>query len=112
MAYAMQQRTPEFGLRLALGARASDIVGLALGQAMRLGIAGTVIGLSVSLIVARLLGNALYLVERQHEGLLYGVTTTDPSTLALACVALTALAAIAGFVPAARAMRIDPAITL
>lgn len=112
MSYAVQQRTAEFGLRLALGAQRSGILSLALGQSVRLGLAGTVLGLGVCLALARVLGNALYLVERSHNGLIYGVTTTDPVTLACACATLMGVAAVAGLAPARRAMRVDPIVAL
>ena len=112
MAYAVQQRTAEFGLRLALGARPSGILSLALGQSVRLGLAGTVLGLGLCLALARMLGDALYLVERSHNGLIYGVTTTDPVTLGYACAVIAGVTVIAGIVPARRAMRVDPVVAL
>ena len=89
MSYTMQQRTKEFGVRIALGASRGTIFSLALGQAARLGAAGTALGLVLSLVLARILGNALYLVPREHNGLIYGVSTTDPLTLTTACRART-----------------------
>jgi putative ABC transport system permease protein len=112
MAYAVQQRTSEFGLRLALGAQRASILRLALGNSMRLGLAGTVLGLAAVYVLARALGDALYLVPGSHNGLIYGVTTTDSLTLAASGLALTAIAAIAGLVPARRAMRVDPTVAL
>jgi putative ABC transport system permease protein len=108
LSYAVAQRTRELGVRLALGARPSGILLLALGEAVRLGTMGTVLGLTTVIVIARLLGSALYLVPAKHDGLLYGVTTTDPSTLAAACALVILIAAAAGFVPARRATRIDP----
>ena len=58
------------------------------------------------------LGNGLYLVEGKHGGLIYGVTTTDPVTLTSACVGLVGAAVLAGLVPARRAARADPIVTL
>jgi putative ABC transport system permease protein len=112
MSYAIEQRTREFGLRLALGARRRTVLGLAFGQAMQMGIAGTALGLATALIVARLLGNALYLVPRVHDGVLYGVSTSDPLTLSCACVLLILVATLAGLVPALRATRVDPIVAL
>jgi putative ABC transport system permease protein len=112
MAHAIAQRTQEFGVRLALGAGRADILGLALGQSVRLGLVGTALGLGASLALARTLGNALYLVQGQHEGLVYGVTLTDPLTLAWACLTLLAVATLAGLVPAHRATRVDPVVAL
>ena len=65
-----------------------------------------------SLALARTLGNALYLVQGQHEGLVYGVTLTDPLTLTCACLTLLGVAALAGLIPARRATRVDPVIAL
>jgi ABC-type antimicrobial peptide transport system permease subunit len=112
MAHAIAQRTQEFGVRLALGAGRADILGLALGQSVRLGLVGTALGLGASLALARTLGNALYLVQGQHEGLVYGVTLTDPLTLTCACLTLLAVATLAGLVPAHRATRVDPVVAL
>jgi putative ABC transport system permease protein len=112
MAFAVEQRTREFGVRQALGARRARIFGLALWQSARLGLMGTALGLLCSLLLARILGNALFLVPGEHTGLLYGVSLTDPVTLAAACTVLMVVAAIAGLVPARRATRVDPAIAL
>ena len=112
MAYAIEQRTQEFGVRLALGARRASILALALGQSARLGLAGTTLGLGLSLVLSRLLGDAVYLVQGKHEGLLYGVSTTDPLTLLCAGAGLVGVAALAGLIPARRATRVDPIVAL
>jgi putative ABC transport system permease protein len=112
MSYSMEQRVQEFGIRLALGAQRGGILRLAVGQAMRLGIIGMTAGLALALVVARILGDALYLVPRVHSGVLYEVTTTDPFTLTSACVVLLLITALAGIIPARRAMRVDPMIAL
>jgi putative ABC transport system permease protein len=112
MAYAVEQRTREFGVRLALGARRRGILALALGQSLRLGLVGTALGLGLSLAVARLVGDGLYLVEGKHNGLIHGVTTTDPLTLGCACAALISAATLAGLIPARRATRVDPNVAL
>jgi putative ABC transport system permease protein len=112
MSYAIEQRRREFGVRLALGARPAEILALALGQCTRLGLAGAALGLALSLTLAKLLGNALYLVEREHEGLIYGVRTTDPLTLTAACLTLLFVATLAGLIPARRAAGVDPLVTL
>jgi predicted permease len=112
MAYAIEQRTREFGVRLALGADRVGILALALGQSARLGLAGTALGLGLSLALARLLGDALYLVQGKHDGLIYGVSTTDPLTLIAACATLVGAATLAGLIPARRATRVDPIVAL
>jgi putative ABC transport system permease protein len=112
MSYAMEQRTREFGVRLALGAPRTGILGLAVGESTRLGVIGTVLGLIAAIALARMLGDALYLIPGAHDGLLYGVSTTDPFTLGTACALLLLIAATAGLVPARRAMRVDPVVAL
>jgi putative ABC transport system permease protein len=107
MSYSMEQRTAEFGLRLAVGAKPIGLLWLGLRQSLRIGLIGACIGLAVSLALARALGNALYLVPREHEGLLYGITTTDPFMLASAGLLIVSVTGLAGVVPAKRAMRID-----
>jgi ABC-type antimicrobial peptide transport system permease subunit len=112
MAHAAEQRSREFGLRLALGAQPSGIFGLALGQAFTLGVLGTSFGLIATLAIARALGDALYLVPRAHNGVIYGVTTTDLPTLVAAALVLVAVALLAGLIPARRVSAVDPAIAL
>ena len=108
MAYAATARWREYGVRLALGATPRRLVGRALWQAGRLGLVGGVIGVAGALLLAKWLGDSLYLVARVHSGLLYGVTTTDPTSLTMALVGVVALALLAGAVPARRVSRIDP----
>ncbi len=101
LAYAVQQRVREFGLRRALGARTSDVLRLVVGSAARVITTGAVIGLALSAVLSRLLAT-----------LLFGVQPLDGITFASVVIvlALTAAAAIAG--PAWRAARIDPAVAL
>jgi putative ABC transport system permease protein len=108
VAYAVEERTREFGVRLALGARPRAIVLSALAQAVRFGIAGGAIGLVATLVAAQLIGNALYLVRGEHNGVLYGVTTTDPRALSAGFVAIVAVAVLSGLVPARHVSRLDP----
>jgi predicted permease len=108
VAYAVQARTREFGVRLAFGARPARLVGSALWQAGRIGLVGGAAGLGLTLALARLIGNALYLVPGEHNGLLYNVTTTDPAVFAGAFAAIVAVALAAGAAPARRAAGIDP----
>jgi putative ABC transport system permease protein len=101
LAHAVTQRTREVGVRMALGARARQVVGLFVGQSLRLGALGIAIGLAAAFGLARLV-----------SGLLFGVSPTDvPTYLAAAAVAL--LAALAAcIVPAARASRVDPMVAM
>jgi ABC-type antimicrobial peptide transport system permease subunit len=82
VAYHVQARTRELGVRLALGARPRRLVGATLWSAARIGLIGGALGLASTFGLARIIGNALYLVPREHTGLLHGVTTTDSQALA------------------------------
>jgi putative ABC transport system permease protein len=101
LAYAVQQRARDFGVRRALGASARDVLRLVIGSAARLIVSGAVIGLLLSALLGRLLSSVLF-----------GIRPLDPITFALVTVVvmLTAAAAIVG--PAWRATRIDPAVAL
>ncbi|HKQ04021.1 MAG TPA: ABC transporter permease [Blastocatellia bacterium] len=101
MAYAVTQRTQEIGLRVALGATTRNVLGMVLGQGLRM----TVIGLAVGL------GGAFFLT-RVMASLLFEVSTTDPLTFVVVGVGLTAVGLLACFVPARRAARVDPMIAL
>ena len=112
LAYSVQERRREFGVRIALGAPRLSIVRAAVGQSVRVAGAGGLAGLAATLAVARIIGNALYLVPGEHNGLLYGVTTTDPIAFAGAGIALTLVATLAALVPARQATRVDPLVAL
>ncbi len=101
MSYAVEQRTQEIGIRMALGAGRVDMMKMILGQGMRLVIAGVFIGLAAAFGLTRLLGS-----------LLFGVKASDPLTFAAVAAILTAVALLAAFVPAQRATRIDPILSL
>jgi putative ABC transport system permease protein len=101
VAQVVGQATREIGVRLALGASASSVVGGVLREALSAAVLGTLAGLGVSLVVGRLL-----------RGLLVGVAPLDPLTLALAAAALVVVAGLAAWLPARRAASIDPALVL
>ena len=112
IAYAVQERRREFGVRIALGARARAIVLAAVSRSIRAAGVGGLCGLAATLLVARLIGNALYLVPGDHNGLLYNVTTTDPIALGGSLVTLMAVTALAAIIPARQATRVDPLVAL
>jgi putative ABC transport system permease protein len=97
----VSQRTREMGLRLALGASPASILGLVLGQGARLVAAGALLGLALAGGLTRLL-----------SGLLFGVGALDPTTFAATTAGLVAVSLAAAAIPALRASRVDPAITL
>jgi predicted permease len=101
ISYSVNQRTQELGIRMALGASAGDLQGRVLAQTLRLAALGMLIGVAGS-----------WLLARAMSGLLFGVTATDPATFAAMLTALTAVALMAGYVPARRASRIDPIAAL
>src|SRR6266550_1121726 len=101
MSFAVSQRTREFGIRMALGARASDVFKLVLRHGMGVVACGVAIGLGVAVIVTRLLSSFLY-----------GVSTTDGLTFAAIPVVLALVAGIACYIPARRATKVDPLIAL
>ena len=101
MAYAVTQRTREIGIRLALGAKRSSVLKLVLRETLLLVGVGVGIGLPCALVATRLIGH-----------MLYGVSPSDPVTLAWVVCALLAVGALAGYLPARQAMRVDPMVAL
>ena len=101
VSYAVAQRRREIGVRMALGADRADVARMVLGQGLRLVAAGIILGLAGALGVTRLM-----------EGLLYGVSATDPLTLATMGGLLELSAALAIAIPVRRGSRVDPAVAL
>jgi predicted permease len=101
IAYVVSQRTHEIGVRMALGARRSDVLRLLIGHGLRLTGIGLAIGLAAALAAARLL-----------EPVLYGIGANDPATVIAVAVGLTAIALSACYLPARRAMNVDPSAAL
>ena len=101
MAQVAIQRTPEIGIRLAIGAQPASIVALLLGHGLRLLVAGVGLGLAGALLGTRYI-----------EAQLFGVTATDPLTFFGGCAVLAAAGLAASLIPALRAMRVDPVIAL
>ncbi|HWZ33467.1 MAG TPA: ABC transporter permease [Bryobacteraceae bacterium] len=101
ISYAVSQRTREIGIRMALGAKPQDILRLTLGQGIRMTALGLAIGLCAAFFVTRLL-----------QSLLFGVTPHDTSSFVGVPVALTSVALLASWLPARRAARVDPLVSL
>ena len=101
ISYSVQQRRKEIGIRMALGASAWDLQGGVLYQTLALAAMGILIGTAAAVALARTM-----------TGLLYGVTAADPVSFGLMLVVLSLVAALAGYLPARRASRIDPMVTL
>jgi predicted permease len=97
IAYGVAQRTNEFGIRFALGAAARDVIGLVMKEGLRLSLVGLVVGLGLSFAVTRLM-----------QRLLFEVSPSDPLLYTGVALFICAVAALACFVPAMRATRIDP----
>ena len=101
MAYSVSQRTHEIGLRVALGAARRDVLQLTVGQALRV----TAFGIAIGLVLA-------FFISRLMESTLFGVIQLDAVTFAVLATALASVSVVAGYVPARRALAVDPAIAL
>ena len=101
ISYLVGQRTQEFGIRLALGARPVDLFRLVLGQGLKMALGGVALGLL-----------AAFLLTRLMEKMLFGVSATDPATFTVIALLLTVVALLASLVPARRATKVDPMLAL
>jgi putative ABC transport system permease protein len=101
LAYTVSQRSREIGLRMALGASASRVVAMVVLRGVALSVAGLALGLSAAWLLAGVMSK-----------ILYGVAATDPGTYGMVALLLCAIAAAAGWIPARRAVRIDPIVVL
>jgi putative ABC transport system permease protein len=101
LSYLVAQRTREIGLRMALGAQPQDVLRVIVGHGLRLVLAGLCIGVAAGLVVTRWMSSVLF-----------DVKPTDPLTFTAVAVVLTAVAFLASYIPARRAMRVDPMVAL
>jgi putative ABC transport system permease protein len=101
MAFAVTQRTQEIGIRMALGARAPDVLKLVIKHGMKLALIGLVIGLAGS-----------WALTRFMKGLLFGVEATDLLTFSVVSLCLLVAAFVACYLPARRATKVDPLVAL
>jgi predicted lysophospholipase L1 biosynthesis ABC-type transport system permease subunit len=101
ISHRVLRRTNEIGIRMALGARRGDVLKMVLRESLALVVAGTVLGVPVALLATRLIANRLF-----------GVSAGDPVTIGGVVLLMSAVAALAGFLPARRAARVDPLVAL
>jgi ABC-type antimicrobial peptide transport system permease subunit len=101
MAYNVTRRTQEIGVRIALGAARREVLSMILRETLGLTSVGIALGLAFALATSQLIAN-----------MLYGVPAQDPVTLVAVSVVLAAVAAVAGWIPARRAMLVDPTVAL
>jgi len=101
LSYAVARRTSEIGIRMALGAGRGDVLWLVLRDALRLVLIGAALGVPAALAAARLVASQLF-----------GISAADPGAIVAATLALLAVAAMAGYLPARRATRVDPLVAL
>ncbi|OLE00454.1 MAG: hypothetical protein AUI36_44415 [Cyanobacteria bacterium 13_1_40CM_2_61_4] len=101
LSYSVRQRVPEIGIRLALGARLSDVLGMVVIEGMK----PTLLGVALGAVGALALGHVV-------SSLIYGVKPTDPITFLVVAFLLTVIALFASIIPAYRAAKVDPMVAL
>jgi len=101
MSYSVAQRRHEIGIRIALGAQRADVLRMTMKQGLKLVALGLLIGLASAFVLTRVMAS-----------LLFGISATDPATFASICVVLLGAAALANYIPALRATKVDPIVAL
>jgi predicted permease len=101
LSYSVSQRVREIGIRIALGAQQNHVLRLVVGHGLRLAVLGATVGVIVAAAITRGMGS-----------LLFGVSATDPLTFSIVLLVVTGVAALAAYIPARRAMRVDPMVAL
>src|SRR6266550_3688915 len=101
VAFSVTRRTQEIGIRMSLGAQRGNILRLVVGEGARMAVFGVVLGIAASFLITRLMSS-----------LLFGISATDPLTFAGVAALLSAVALLASYIPARRAMRVDPMVAL
>jgi len=101
ISYLVGQRTQEIGIRMALGANPTDVLRMVLGDGMKITLIGVLLGIAAAAGLTRLMAS-----------LLFGVSARDPLTFVSVAVLLTIVALAASYIPARRAMRVDPMVAL
>ena len=101
MSYSVARRTNEIGIRMALGAERRDVLQLVMRESMILVVTGVLLGVAGAVAASRLIAS-----------LLFGLAPVDPATMGGAVVVMVLLSAIAGYLPARRASRVDPMVSL
>ncbi len=114
MAHSVTRRTHEIGIRMALGARSSEVLKAVMRWGVGLTATGVVLGLAAAFVLTRLTGAfGLTPVDvGEIESVLYGITPTDPATFVAVSIVMTAVALLACYIPARRATKISPMVAL
>jgi putative ABC transport system permease protein len=113
MAYSVTQRTHELGVRMALGARPANVLGMVVGQGMSLTLAGLLVGVGLALAMARSVSSVSVAASAMgSNSALLGGSATDPVIYLGAALFLSSIAALASYIPARRATKVDPMVAL